>query len=154
MAISNFDMQVLIPNNGPFYYDVDSAMALSVCRSYNNSLGRIIKKFPGKFFGLVTLPLQAPALAVQELDRAVRDLGLHAPVCYTSVNDKDIDVDELWLHLVGYRVADRFVQQTALMLPSSYTPISWHVTNPWILNSSAAAARVPQNGGRGLTVQN
>ena len=96
MATSKFDMQVLIPNNGPFYYDVDPPMALSVCRSYNNSLGRIVEKFPGKFFGLVTLPLQAPALAVQELDRAVRDLGLHAPVCYTSVNDKDIDVDELW----------------------------------------------------------
>ena len=31
--------------------------ALSVCRSYNNSLGRIVKKYPGKFFGLVTLPI-------------------------------------------------------------------------------------------------
>jgi hypothetical protein len=58
MATSKFDMQVLVPNNGPFYYDVDPQMALSVCRSYNNSIGRIIEKFPGKFIGLVTLPLQ------------------------------------------------------------------------------------------------
>jgi hypothetical protein len=30
------------------------------------------------------------------LTGAVRDLGLHAPFATTSVNDKDIDVDELW----------------------------------------------------------
>jgi hypothetical protein len=57
MAISKVRYAGPHSNNGPFYYDVDSAMALSVCRSYNNSLGRIIKKFPGKFFGLVTLPI-------------------------------------------------------------------------------------------------
>jgi aminocarboxymuconate-semialdehyde decarboxylase len=96
MEQSKFDMQVLVPNNGPFYYDVEPALALSVCRSYNNSIGRIIKRFPGKFIGLVTVPLQDARLAARELERAVRELGMHAPVSYTSVNDKDIDAEELW----------------------------------------------------------
>lgn len=105
MAMSKFDMQVLVPNNGPFYYDVDPQLALSVCRSYNNSIGRIVKKFPGKFIGLVTLPLQDGQLASQELDRAVSELGLHAPVSYTSVNENDIDVETLW---PVYRKAEEF----------------------------------------------
>jgi hypothetical protein len=32
MAQDGFDMQVLIPNNAPFYYDVDGAMGASVSR--------------------------------------------------------------------------------------------------------------------------
>jgi aminocarboxymuconate-semialdehyde decarboxylase len=96
MAKANIDMQVLVPSNGSFYYDVEHELAASVCRSYNNAIGRILAKHPGKFIGLATLPLQDTRLAVQELDRAVRELGLHAPVCYTSVNDKDLDAEELW----------------------------------------------------------
>ena len=96
MAESQFDIQVLVPNNGPFYYDVDPKLALSVCRPYNNSIGRIVKKSPGKFIGLVTVSVQDAHLAAEELERAVVELGLHAPVSYTSLNDKDLDAEELW----------------------------------------------------------
>lgn len=96
MAKAHFDIQVLVPSNGCFYYDVKPDLALSVCRSYNNAIGRIVKKHPGKFIGLATVPLQDPRLAARELERAVRELGLHAPVSYTSVKDKDLDDEELW----------------------------------------------------------
>ena len=96
MVKAKIDMQVLVPSNGSFYYDVEPKLATSVCRSYNNAIGRIRKKHPGKFIGLATIPLQDAQLAADELDRAVRELGLHAPVCYTSVNDKDLDDPALW----------------------------------------------------------
>jgi aminocarboxymuconate-semialdehyde decarboxylase len=96
MNKAHFDMQVLVPNNGPFYYDVEPELAASVCRSYNNSIARIVKKYPGKFIGLVTVPLQDAQLAANELERTVRELGLHAPVSYTTVNDEDLDAEELW----------------------------------------------------------
>lgn len=96
MTKSRIDMQVLVPSNGSFYYDVEPRLASNVCRSYNNSIGRILKKYPGKFIGLATLPLQDVKLAVDELDRAVKELGLHGPVCYTSVKEKDLDDEELW----------------------------------------------------------
>lgn len=126
MAMSKFDVQVLVPNNGPFYYDVDPKMALSVCRSYNNSIGRIIKKFPGKFIGLVTLPLQDGALAAQELERAVCELGLHAPVTYTSVNENDIDVETLWPF---YRKAEE-LNVPIIVHPVNTGPIAggWRMT--------------------------
>jgi len=126
MAMSNFDMQVLVPNNGPFYYDVDAKLALSVCCSYNNSIGRIVKKFPGKFIGLVTLPLQDGQLASQELDRAVSELGLHAPVSYTSVNENDIDVETLW---PVYRKAEE-LNVPIIVHPVNTGPIAggWRMT--------------------------
>jgi aminocarboxymuconate-semialdehyde decarboxylase len=96
MAKANIDIQVLVPSNGAFYYDVEPQLAASVCRSYNNAVSRIVKKYHGKFIGLATLPLQEPKLAVEELERAVRQLGLHGPVCYNTVKDKDLDAEELW----------------------------------------------------------
>lgn len=96
MAKANIDVQVLVPSNGSFYYDVEPQLAAAVCRSYNNAVGRIVKKYPGKFIGLATLPMQDPKLAVTELDRTVRELGLSGLVCYTTVGDKDLDSEEFW----------------------------------------------------------
>jgi aminocarboxymuconate-semialdehyde decarboxylase len=55
-----------------------------------------VKNHPGKFIGLATLPMQEPTMAVEELDRAVRELGLSGPVCYTTVQEKDLDAEEFW----------------------------------------------------------
>jgi aminocarboxymuconate-semialdehyde decarboxylase len=96
MAKAYIDIQVLVPSNGSFYYDVEPELALNVCRSYNNAIGRIVKKHPGKFLGLATLPMQAPKLAAEELDRAVRQEGHQGVVCYTTVGDKDLDAEEFW----------------------------------------------------------
>ena len=96
MAKADIHVQVLIPSNGSFYYDVEPELAAAVCRSYNNAIGRIIRNHPGKFIGVATLPMQEPKMAVQELDRAVRELGLRGPVCYTTVQDKDLDAEEFW----------------------------------------------------------
>jgi len=96
MAKADIDIQVLVPSNGSFYYDVEPELATAVCRSYNNAIGRIVKNHPGKFFGLATLPMQEPKMAVEELDHAVRELGLRGPVCYTTVQDKDLDAEEFW----------------------------------------------------------
>jgi aminocarboxymuconate-semialdehyde decarboxylase len=96
MTKAHFDKQVLVPSNGAFYYDVEPQLAANVCRSYNNAVGRILKKYPGKFIGLATVPLQDTRLAVEELERAVRELGFGGPVSYTSVGDKDLDAEELW----------------------------------------------------------
>src|SRR5262245_37639575 len=96
MTKASIDVQVLVPSNGSFYYDVERELGLAVCSSYNNAIGRIVKSYPGKFLGLATLPMQAPELATAELDRAVRHLGLRGVVCYTTVVDKDLDAEDFW----------------------------------------------------------
>ena len=90
------DMQVLVPDSDPYHYDVEPELATSVCQSYNNAVSRVLKKYPGRFLGLAVLPMQDPDRAVQELDRAVGELGLHAPVVCTNVDGRDLDEPEFW----------------------------------------------------------
>jgi aminocarboxymuconate-semialdehyde decarboxylase len=96
MAQDGFDMQVLIPNNSPFYYDVDAAMGANVSRAYNKSISRMLKKYPNKFIGIAVAPLQDVKLAIAEAEHAVKELGLHSIVIYQNVNGQDLDGEFLW----------------------------------------------------------
>ena len=58
MAHDGFDIQVLIPNNSPFYYDVDAELGANVSRAYNQAISRVLKKHPNKFIGIAAAPLQ------------------------------------------------------------------------------------------------
>ena len=71
MAQDGFDMQVLIPNNAPFYYDVDGAMGANVSRSFNQAIARLLKKYPNKFIGIGPVPLQDIKLAIAETEYAI-----------------------------------------------------------------------------------
>jgi aminocarboxymuconate-semialdehyde decarboxylase len=90
------DMQVLIPSNESFHYDVDPDLATSVCESHNNAIARVLDKHPGRFIGLAHLPMQAPTRAVREMERAVKELGIHAPTIFTNVNGRNLDEPEFW----------------------------------------------------------
>jgi aminocarboxymuconate-semialdehyde decarboxylase len=96
MAQDGFDMQVLIPNNAPFYYDVNGDMGANVSRAYNQSIARILKKYPNKFIGIAAVPLQDIELAISEAEYAVKELGLHSVIMYQNVNGKDLDSEFLW----------------------------------------------------------
>jgi predicted TIM-barrel fold metal-dependent hydrolase len=50
--------------------------ALALCRSANDRLAKAVASHPDRLQGLAALPWQHPAAAVDELDRAVSDLGL------------------------------------------------------------------------------
>jgi aminocarboxymuconate-semialdehyde decarboxylase len=96
MAADGFDMQVLIPNNSPFYYDVDAALGANVSRAYNRAISRILKRYPNKFIGIAAAPLQDVTLAIAEAEYAIKELGLHSVIVYQNVNGKDLDSEFLW----------------------------------------------------------
>jgi len=96
LAKIGFDRQVLVPNNAPFAYDVDPELGESVCRSFNNAVARALKKHPGKFIGLAVLPMQDVSRAIRELDRAVLELGIHAPQIQTHILDRNLDEHDFW----------------------------------------------------------
>ena len=96
MKQDGFDMQVLIPNNAPFYYDVDGALGANVSRSFNSAISRLLKRYPGKFIGVAPVPLQDPKRAVEEMDVAITQLGLHGVIVYQNVNRQDLDSEFLW----------------------------------------------------------
>ena len=96
MAHDGFDIQVLIPNNSPFYYDVDPEVGANVARSYNQAIARILKKYPNKFIGIAAAPLQDVKRGFAEAEFAVKELGLHSVIIYQNINGKDLDGDFLW----------------------------------------------------------
>jgi len=96
MAADGFDMQVLIPNNSPFYYDVDAAMGANVSRAYNQAIARILKKYPNKFIGIAAAPLQDIKLAIAESEYAIKELGLYSVIVYQNVNGNNLDSEFLW----------------------------------------------------------
>lgn len=91
-----FDRQVLVPNNAPFAYDVDPDLGASVCRSYNHAVARVLDRHPHKFIGLAVLPMQDVDRAIEELDHAIVEKGIHAPQIGTNVLDKNLDEYEFW----------------------------------------------------------
>ena len=68
------DMEVLSVN--PYWYGLDRDLAASVVKLQNEKMAELCAAQPNRFAGFASLTLQAPELAVQELEMAVRKQGL------------------------------------------------------------------------------
>ncbi|MGH8478241.1 MAG: amidohydrolase family protein [Gammaproteobacteria bacterium] len=90
------DVQVLSTLPVMFSYWARAEHALDLARFLNDHIGGLCEAHPGRFVGLGTVPLQAPDLAIQELDRCVRDIGLAGVQIGTHVNDWNLDTPELY----------------------------------------------------------
>jgi aminocarboxymuconate-semialdehyde decarboxylase len=61
----------------------------------NDGFAEICNEHPDRFSALAALPLQSPVEAADELERAVRDLGLSGGTLMTNANGKPLDSPEL-----------------------------------------------------------
>jgi len=73
-----------------FSYWAKPEHALDLSRMLNDHLAGIVREFPNRFAGLGTVPMQAPDLAVRELERCVRELGLAGIQIGSHVNDLNL----------------------------------------------------------------
>jgi aminocarboxymuconate-semialdehyde decarboxylase len=62
-----------------------------LARLLNDHLADVVRQHPRRFVGLGTLPMQGPDLAVRELERCVRDLGLRGVQIGSHVNGRNLD---------------------------------------------------------------
>jgi len=81
------DVQVLSTVPVMFSYWARGEDGAEVARFLNDHLAGVVAGAPDRFVGLGTLPLQAPALAVRELERCVRTLGLAGVQIGSHVNE-------------------------------------------------------------------
>ena len=93
---AGIDMQVLVPSPGPFAYAIEPELGLALARSYNDSIARLLERHPGRFIGLAVFPMQDVTAAIEELDRAVGELGIHAPLIISNVNGRNLSDYEFW----------------------------------------------------------
>ena len=78
------DMEVLSIN--PFWYGRDRDLAAQIVKVQNEKLAELCATHPDRFAAFASLTLQAPDLAVQELETAVRRQGLKGAVIGGMVN--------------------------------------------------------------------
>lgn len=71
-------------------YEAEPQAALALDRTSNDRIAAIVAKHPKRLKGLGSVPLQAPALAVEELTRCMTEFGLGGVTISTRVRDLEI----------------------------------------------------------------
>lgn len=84
-------VQVLSTVPVMFSYWAPAGDAAQLARLLNDHLASVVRQWPDRFVGLATIPLQDPALALVELERAVRDLGLAGVQIGTHAGARELD---------------------------------------------------------------
>ncbi|GAA0210667.1 amidohydrolase family protein [Kangiella japonica] len=88
-------VQVLSTVPVMFNYWAKPADTHDLSRYLNDHIAGIVKQYPKRFIGLGTLPMQAPDLAIQELERCVKEIGLAGVQIGSHINDWNLNAPEL-----------------------------------------------------------
>lgn len=84
------DTQILgYGNNTPG--NLADEVAIELCQQANNEVYEATQKYPGRFYGYATLPLEFPDAAVAELERCVNELDFVGVMVEGQVNNHFMD---------------------------------------------------------------
>jgi aminocarboxymuconate-semialdehyde decarboxylase len=89
------DKQILslsIPGPDPF----DPAEGLALAQISNEAIAEVVHTYPQYFAGLASVPLKDPDAAIQELERAIKELGLKGVIMGTNVDGLSVDQPEFF----------------------------------------------------------
>jgi aminocarboxymuconate-semialdehyde decarboxylase len=76
MDAQGTDVQVISIHTPLFGYHLDPVQGRQLARDVNDEIAAMTRQWPQRFAGLATLPVQDVSAAIEELERAVRVLGL------------------------------------------------------------------------------
>ena len=80
------DIQAVSPSPNQTYYWTEAGLGAELARIVNDRIAEIVGKWPDRFVGMGTVPLQNAGLAVQELERCVKRLGMRGIEINGNVN--------------------------------------------------------------------
>jgi aminocarboxymuconate-semialdehyde decarboxylase len=121
MDATGIDVQVLSPTPGQYYYWAEPELGRAAARLVNDGIAEMAGQRPERFAALGTIPLQEPRLAVEELRRCVRELGMRGVEIDTNVAGTELSAPELrpfwsaaeelgafvFMHPLGFTHGDR-----------------------------------------------
>jgi aminocarboxymuconate-semialdehyde decarboxylase len=83
-------MQVLSTIPVMFHYWAKATDAYDTSRFLNDHIAEIVAKYPNRFFGLGTIPMQSAELAIKEIERC-KKIGLSGIEIGSNVNDLNLN---------------------------------------------------------------
>ncbi len=99
MDAMGVDLQVISPSPGQYYYWADTDLAEEIVRLQNENIADVCARYPQQFLGLGAIAPQHPALAVAQLETAVKKYGLKGIILSTIVGNADLSdprYEKLW----------------------------------------------------------
>ena len=119
------DIQAVCPAPQQTYYWTEPGLGLEVSRMINDRLAQIVATWPDRFVALGTVPLQNVELAVTELERCVKQLGLRGVeinpnVAGRELTDPSLNLDRffakareldivIFMHPIGFTQGERLM---------------------------------------------
>ena len=76
MDAQGVDVQLVSPSPSHFYYFAGEELALQLAKAANQAVREFVDRAPERLNGLGLVPLQHPALMVEDLEHAVLECGL------------------------------------------------------------------------------
>lgn len=91
------DVQVAYPTAFAWVYDVeDKGLAAACCRAHNNYVADRCKQAPNRLKGVALVPLQDPPAAIEEMRRAVKELGLAGVIIPGIIGQRPLHSPEFY----------------------------------------------------------
>jgi len=84
------DIQAISPVPTQYYYFADPDVGRQAARLVNDGIASAVARHPDRLVGMGTVPLQAPELAVLEMKRCVRELGLRGIEISSNVAGREL----------------------------------------------------------------
>src|SRR2546421_3045126 len=119
------DVQAISPAPNQLVYWTEAALGAEIARMVNDRLAEIVAKWPDRFVGLGTVPLQNVELAVIELERCVKQLDLRGVeinpnVAGKELTDPSLNLDRffakareldivIFMHPIGFTQGERLM---------------------------------------------
>ncbi len=95
MDAARVDMHALSLTS-PMVYWAPPEFGLKLSQVYNDACAEAHLKYPQRFVGMMMVPMQAPALAVQEIARASKLPGIRGLYMATHINGMNLDDESLF----------------------------------------------------------